>query len=465
VLRSLGRLAEAERAFRDAIALEPDFVEAIYNLGGTLQALGRSAEAQPLLRRVLELLSTTGLALAKEGNFAEALGCYQRALELAPDDPGLLNQAGVVLDGLGRYAEALPLLRRAQALRPADVDVAFNIAMALLGQGDFPKAIESFEAVLRMAPEHGEAALSKALTRLSMGDFARGWAEYEVRYTGRFAYPRVTKPALDFPMWRGEPLKGKRILLVGEQGFGDQVQFIRYAQVLADMGATVDAAVDVRVHRLLATAPGLRRVLAAIPQDEHGYDYWSLLMSVPLHLGTRLETIPGRVPYVRAPEEETRKWAARLAGLPRDRPKVGLVWTGRDRKINRTMAFEALAPLAQIDGLSFIGMQFGEQPPAGNFPHLQLGPEIGDFADQAALLANLDLLVTVDTAVGHVAGALGLEHWVMLPFHPDWRWIRGLDHSPWYPRAKIYRQPAFGDWASVVAQVAQGLRSFRAARA
>ena len=461
VLQAQGRLAEAENFYRDALALEPEFLEALYNLGGTLQALGREEEARECLERVLALLLAEGSAAAQEGHYAEAAGCYERALTLKPDDPGLLDRLGVVCDAAGRHAEALAALRRSLELRPGDAGTLFNLGMALQGEGAHAQAIEAFDQVLRVQPDNGEAALAKAISRLSSGDFAAGWREYEVRYQGRFEYPRVSAPDLAFPMWRGEPLAGKRLLLVGEQGFGDQMQFIRFAKVLADMGATVDAAVDARLQRLVASVPGVRRLVPGVPRDSRDYDYWTLLLSVPLHLGTRLETIPAPASYASPPAGDVAKWASRLATLPPGRPRVGLVWTGRDRKINRTMPFEALAPLAAIDDIDFIGMQFGEPAAGSGFPRLQLGPEIGDFADQAALVANLDLLVTVDTAIAHVAGALGHPVWVMLPFNPDWRWMRGRDDTPWYPRTRLYRQTSFGDWAGVVARVAADLGAWK----
>ena len=444
--------------------MEPNFVEALYSLGGTLEALGREEEAAECLARVFAMVTAEGAALAQEGQFAEAAQYYGRALQLRPDDPALHNRMGVLLDAIGLHEEGMTHLRRALEIDPGDVDARFNVAMALQGQGRDAEAIAAFDEVLRARPDDGEAALAKAISRLSMGDFANGWREYEVRYEGKFAYPRVTRPDLAFPMWRGEPLAGKRLLVVGEQGFGDQTQFIRFAQVLAERGATVDAAVDRRLQRLLATAPGLRALVPGVARDSRDYDYWTFLLSVPLHLGTRLETIPARVPYLRPPADDVAKWSARLAGLPAGRPKVGLVWTGRDRKINRTMPFEALAPLAALAGISFVGMQFGEDAPPGEFPHLQLGPEIGDFADQAALAANLDLLVTVDTAVAHVAGAIGAPLWVLLPFNSDWRWMRGREDTPWYPQARLYRQAAFGDWAGVVERVARDLAAWAAGR-
>lgn len=466
VLRSAGRLAEAEACFREALALDPEFVEALFNLGATLQSLGRQQEASACFEQVLKLLLSTAYALSQERRFAEAADCYARALELQPDNAAVLVQAGAVLDALHRQDEALQHLRKAVALQPEDADAWFNLGIVLQGRNEFAAAIEAYDTALRITPENGEAALARALSRLSAGDYARGWPEYEVRHTGRFEYPRVVRPDLAMPMWRGEPLQGKRILLVGEQGFGDQIQFVRYAAVLAARGAVVDVAVDQRLLRLLQSAPGVRSALVAIQRDAFEYDYWSLLMSVPLHVGTRVENVPAPIPYLKAPAAETDKWRERLRALPAGSLKVGLIWAGRDRRNVRTMQFSDLLPLAQVRGVGFVGMQFGEtaaEPgaPAG-FPRLQLGPEIGDFADHAALLANLDLLVSADTAAVHVAAALGKPVWVLSPSNADWRWMAEREDSPWYPTVKLYRQRQRGDWAPVVARVARDLQALAA---
>ncbi len=463
VLQSLGRHAEAETCFRDGLALAPDFAEGLYNLGNTLRSLGRQDEARACWQQLLGVLVAAGDAAAREERYAEAADQYQHALELQPDNAALLNQAGMVLEKLGRSDEALRHLRRALALLPGDPEVTFNVGMVLEGQSDYAAAIEAYSAVLRAAPAHGEAALSRALSLLASGDFARGWRENEARYTAKLAYPRVTPPELPFPMWRGEPLQGRRVLLVGEQGYGDQIQFIRFAASLAARGAVVDAAVDPRLLRLCEGASGVRRVLVGVDRGAAEYDYWTLMLSVPLHLGTTLASVPASVPYLRRPPAaDIDKWAARLAPVAGGRLKVGLVWAGRDRKLSKTMAFETLSPLARVRGACFVGMQFGEAPVVAGFPDLQLGAEIGDFADQAALLVNLDLLITIDTAASHLAGALGLPVWVMLPANADWRWMKDRADSPWYPTLRLYRQPVRNDWTPVLDRIARDLEALAA---
>jgi Tfp pilus assembly protein PilF/ADP-heptose:LPS heptosyltransferase len=474
VLQSAGRLAEAESCYREALALEPDFAESLFNLGATLLALGREDEAQVCYERGFALSLAVGDERLRDGKPAEAVEFYLRALSLRPDDADLLNRVGVLLDGQGRHEEAVKHLRHALEVRPDDADAAYNLGIVLHGMGDDAGAIEAYDRALRAAPALGEAALGKALSLLTMGDYARGWREYECRYAATFDRPRLARPQFAFPMWRGEPLAGKRLLLVGEQGYGDQIQFIRFAAVLAAQGAVVDVAVDARLRRLFAAAPGVRQVIAGEVPAAGEYEYWSLLLSVPLHLATTVDTVPAPIPYLRAPPEDAEKWAKRLRALPQDRLKIGLVWTAgntaRESKHGRTMPFEALAPLAQLTragGVNFIGLQYGERAPAGGpagFPALELGAEVGDFADNAALLANLDLLVTVDTAVGHLGGALGMPVWTLLPATPDWRWMRKRADSPWYPTAKLLRQDTRGDWAPVVERVARGLEALLAER-
>ena len=403
----------------------------MFNLGVTLHSLGRGEEATACHARLHALLVSWGDGLMRESRESEAIDCYRRAL----------------------------------VLKPGDADAAYNLGLALHAVGDYAAAIEGYDAALRAAPALGEAALGRALSLLAMGDYARGWEAYECRYTARFERPRAARPDYAFPMWQGEPIAGKRVLLVGEQGYGDQIQFIRYASLLAGQGAAVDVLADAPLERLFAAVPGVRRVRKAVERGAADYDFWSLLLSLPLRLGTRLDSIPAGVPYVRPHPEDVRKWAERLRALPADQPKVGLVWTAgntsRENLLGRSMPLASLRPLAELSGISFVGLQFGEGGDAG-FPMLQLGSEIGDFADQAALLANLDLLVTVDTAAGHLAGALGLPAWILLPATPDWRWLRGRPDSPWYPSVKLLRQAKLGDWAPVVEQVAQDLRTLAA---
>jgi len=446
--------------------MEPDFAEALFNLGATLNSLGRRDEARACYEQVLVLLIGMGDALAREGKEAEAIEFYQRALDMRPDHVEVLVQAGVLLDSQGRHEEAVQYLRRALKARPGDADAAYNLGIVLHGLGEYAAAVDSYDTARRAAPERGDAALGRALSLLTMGDYVRGFQAYEARHKGGFEKTAMTAPDFAFPMWRGEPLAGKRILLVGEQGFGDQIQFIRYASVLARQGAAVDVAADARLHRLFANAAGVRKVQTAVARRSADYDFWSLLLSLPLHLGTTADTVPAEVPYLRPPEEDVKKWAARLRGLPPERRRVGLVWIaasnpGLERKHGRSMPFEALAPLARVANASFIGLQFGapagEGAAAAGFPALNLGAEIGDFADNAALLANLDLLVTVDTAAGHLAGALGIPAWIMLPATPDWRWMRGRADSPWYPTVKLLRQEKRGEWAPVIERVARDL--------
>ncbi len=470
VLQSLGRHAEAESCYREALGLEPELAEALYNLGVTLHALGRPDEARACHEKLLGILLAAGNGLAAEGRQAEAIDCYQCALSLRPDDADTLNQLGVLLDAQGRRGEALKELRRARELAPRDPDIAYHLGLVLHSTGDYAAAIDCYDRSLELAPERGETSLARALSLLAMGDYARGFRAYECRYTARFERPRVAKPDFAFPMWRGEALAGKRILLATEQGYGDQIQFLRFAAVLDRQGATVDVIADARMQRLAAGVPGVRAVLPGLAPGAGGYDYWSLLLSVPLWLGTKLDSVPAEIPYLRPPAEEVKKWADRLRALPQGRLKVGLVWTAgntsRENLHGRSMGFDALQPLARLAGISFVGLQFGERaqehPVAAGFPALQLGAEVGDFADNAALIANLDLLVTVDTAAGHLAGALGIPAWILLPASPDWRWGWGRSDSPWYPSLKLLRQAQLGDWTPLVERLAQDLQRLAA---
>jgi hypothetical protein len=336
-------------------------------------------------------------------------------------------------------------------------DEAYNAGYALQAAGHYGDALRCYDDVLRAYPEHAQSAWGRAICLLAIGDFARGWPAYEVRYDPRLPNAVAHKPEVGIPMWQGEPLAGKRILLIGEQGAGDQIQFIRYASLLARDGAQVEFLTDARLQRLMEGVDGLAAVHASIALDSARFDYWSFLLSLPLRLGTTAEhLVPEQVPYLWATAEDIDRWERKLSVLPRGLPKVGLVWTSGAHVLmpHRNIALDTLRRLARVKGVSFVGLQFGENGSSGGFPSLQLGSELGDFADNAAAFALLDGLVTVDTAAAHLAGAMGIRSWILLSAVSDWRWMLARDDSPWYPSSKLVRQSTLGDWRPVVDQVA-----------
>ena len=469
-----GDLDEALASFGGVLELRPDDPDVLLNLGRVHQDGGRLEEAREFYERALEVQPEHPNALAGLGKVHEALGrreqaadCYQRLLSQRPDDPFVLNSLGVTLEALGQYDEALVHQRRAVALRPDYADAVYNLGYSLQGQGALEEALTCYQRTLGLAPDHAEALWGRALARLASGDFAGGWPDYEIRSSIRLVRPAAVQPDLKFPMWRGESLAGMRLLVLAEQGYGDQIQFARYLAMLARQEAAVDVLADEPMHRLLRSIDGVHRVVTGVARDSSDYDFWTLLLSLPLRFGTRVETIPRDVPYFKPAADDLAKWSARLRELPRGHLKVGLVWAGsRGYGLDRfrSMALETLAPLGRVAGVSWVSLQTGA-PVADiggelqRLPLLDLGGEMGDFADTAALLANLDLMIAVDTAFAHLAGALARPVWLLQSARPDWRWIRGREDSPWYPTMRLMRQATLGDWTPVVARATRELAS------
>ena len=512
VLHALGRLHEAVVPYEKALACNPDYAEAHNNLGAVLQALERSPEAVPHYERAIALKpdyaaahNNLGSALQSLERHAEALACHEKALTLNPDYPDAHNDIANALGMLGRYEEAVPHYERALKLRPNYAEAYNNLGNALQSLGAAEQAIACYrealalrpdywgvysnlgnvfvsmnrhaEAIrfytkaLAIKPDYAQAQFNEGLARLVLGDFAEGWSKYEWRWLHRESGLR--KPLLRQPMWVGDQdLTGKTILLYAEQGLGDTLQFVRYAPLVAQRGGRVVLHVQKPLAPLLAAMPGVDAVCVQgdklPPVDCH-----CPLMSLPLMLGTRLETIPAEVPYLAAPEAALARWRKRLRGG--SGLQVGLVWAGstthrNDR--NRSLPLEMLRPLLDTPDVRFIALQ--KEFRAGDAEFLRafrtmklIGDQLADFADTAAAVTMLDLVITADTAVAHLAGALGKTVWILVPFSPDWRWLNGRSDSPWYPSARLFRQKAPGDWESVVAELHKAFKQHlrRSARA
>jgi Tfp pilus assembly protein PilF len=432
-LYTMRRFEEALAAYEDGLRLAPDDAELHNGRGVALLELRRPAEARHEFIHALaadpdclDALGNLGNALFKLNRPKEALAAYDRALKIVPDNVQLLTNRAIALRRLERPEEARMSAARAIAARP-----------------DF-------------AP----ARFLEASVRLYLGDFASGWRGYEWRRGGAFT-PQRRKLAA--PLWLGEQsLAGKTILLHAEQGFGDTIQFVRYAPLLAARGAHVVVEVQPALVRLVAAMPGIATVLgrgAQLPP----FDFHCPLPSLPLACGTALETIPASLPYLAPPQDRVGYWRARL---PRCRPLIGLVWAGErahDNDINRSMRLEALAPLLDLVDVQFVSLQHDVRETdapllAQRTDIVAIGRQFTDFADTAAAIAALDLVIAVDTAVAHLTGALGKPLFLLLPFAADFRWLRQLSDSPWYPTARLFRQPRFGDWASVVEMVPEEVK-------
>lgn len=495
-LVDLNRVSEALAAFNEAIAIEPGQIDAIYNSAAALERLGRAEEAIARCERVLALAPGHVAALACRGNawlqlgrYEAALSSYESALAVAPDTVEFLcnkgtalrfltrdeqalqaydaalarndqfaeawtNRSGVLGD-LHRYQEAMTSLGRALALRPDHATNWLNRGNLYYALGRDAEALESYERAIELDGEHVDAHIARASLWLAQGDFARGWPAYEWRLRD----PAVIRHARNFaqPMWHGaESLDGKTILIHAEQGFGDTVQFCRYASVLAVQGARVVLEVQPALRTLMASLGGPVQVLTR-GEPLPVFDYQCPLASLPLALGTDLTRVPGSAPYLHADPQHVRHWTQVLG--QRRRLRVGLAWAGNPRHRNdrhRSIDLARLAPLFELD-IEWISLQKaipeGDEALLSRVRIHRFDEELGDFADTAALMQSLDLVISVDTAVAHLAGALGRPVWVLLTNPSEWRWMRDRKDSPWYPSARLFRQPAPGDWASVVEAV------------
>jgi tetratricopeptide (TPR) repeat protein len=491
-----GDLEKTERLCAGILEYRPEDFDALHLLGMLNFQRHRMAEALHFLSAALKSNSTSsdamsnlGLALQATGRHDEAILSYRNALRLAPDHPEIFYNLGNACLAIGRIADALAsydgvlandpghvgaLVNRGNTLlrsnQPVEAIASYDVALAamsghpqiLTNRGhalrrlDRPvEALANFKAALAAAPEFPEAHFEAAMTHLTLGDFDAGWKAYEWRWkTGAFA---GHQRQFQTPSWLGEgSISGKTILLHAEQGFGDTIQFIRYAPLLVGRGAKVICEVQPELQPLLSQLEGVTVIASGAPLP--AFDLHCPLLSLPFAFKTQPETIPAAIPYLAAPVERVAYWRDRL---PPGRPRAGFVWSGSSahkNDSNRSIALARLAALFENPQLRCFSLQ-GELRVAdgevlASLPHLvQLGCDLRDFADTAAIISLLDVVISVDTAVAHLAGALGKPVVILLPYAADFRWMRNRDDTPWYPTAKLLRQPAFGDWDSVIVRL------------
>jgi tetratricopeptide (TPR) repeat protein len=465
-LQAMERFDDALESYERAIAVRPDYAEALCNRAATLQALERFDEALTSCDRALaaqphygEALSNRGAILNALKRFDEALASCDQALAICPDHAEAHRNRGNALYGLNRLDEALASCDQALALRPDYAEAHHNRSVTLYGLKRFDEALASCARAIAIRPDYAEAHFSEACCRLAAGDFVRGWEKYEWRWATRER--KSSRRNFGQPLWLGsDDLAGKTILLHAEQGLGDTIQFCRYASRVAERGARVILQVQEPLRALMNTLPGVAQILSmddALPD----FDVHCPLLSLPLALGTKPESIPARTPYLQASPDSVTNWSARLGA--KDRPRVGLVWSGSSADHNRSIGLHALSPLLALD-LSYVSLQrdFREADAAVVQRHRNLvhcGEELKNFSDTAALMSNLDLIISVDTGAAHLAGALAKPVWILLPFVADWRWLADRDDTPWYPTARLFRQDGTQNWENVLARVVAALRT------
>lgn len=500
LLRQRQNLEQAIANYRRCITLAPDFWDAHYNLGNALREIGQYDEAiacyQTLLGHTIQdadVYNSLGNALQGKGQFSEAIAAYQTARRLQPNNPTIDNNLGAALDALGDWESAVATYRRALSQRPAYAEAYYNLGntlrslerldeavvcyqkalalnphqvlscnnlgLALHSLGRLDDAMDAFQWAIAQTPDYADAHLNLGLSLLMAGDLRTGFEEYEWRW--RVQGPGFKPPrSFSQPHWDGSTLTGQTILLYAEQGFGDTIQFIRYAPMVAQQGGRVVVECPPTLMRLLQTCTGIDQLIPT-GADLPDFQVHAPLMSLPQIFGTTLARVPATVPYLTPLAQP----------LPLKNPqrlpcKVGLVWAGSPTHGNdrhRSCPFEHIQTLCTVDGIQFYSLQVGDRAAdlalLGDrpVPVIDLSSDLTDFADTAAVIAQLDLVITVDTAVAHLAGALGRPTWIMLAFDPDWRWMLHRDDSPWYPTMRLFRQSTLGDWGTVTATVKAAL--------
>ena len=466
VLRALKRDADALANFDKALALDPRHVDALGSRGDVLLSLRRPAEALQCFDAILaaaprhpEARANRGVALAALGRHDEALADFDAALAAAAH-PIVSYNRGNTLAALGRHADAVAAYDRTLAMIPGHIAAWSSRGVSLQALNRHADAIASFDRALALAPDYADAHFNKSLALLATGDYRGGQAEYEWRW--KRSGTEGLKHNFGKPRWLGEtPLKGKTILLHAEQGLGDTIQFARYVPQLARDGAKVVLEVHPELKPLLSRLDGCAAVIGR-GEARPAFDLHCPLGSLPFACKTELSSVPADIPYVVADEARVARWRPRLEAF--GGPRVAVVWAGNaahanDR--NRSLPLDKLRPFWSRDGIRFVSLQrdlrAGDAEALAGAPLLHLGNELADFDDTAAVLAACDLVITVDTSVAHLAGALGRPMWLLLPFAADWRWTADRDRSSWYPSARLYRQPQLGDWDSVVTRVAGDL--------
>ena len=484
---------EASKHLKTALRISPDYVEASYNLGRLLFQQKRFDEAleqlqktreikpdfypvYPLLGQIchtlgehrdalnyfneaiahnpddMALVNNKGLALIELGELDEAISLFKELLKRYPDVAEAHCNLGVALSQLDHLNEAMECFIEAVSLNPEYLEAQRNIASTLRDMGHVDKSIEAFQKIIQQHPDLANAHFGLAFSLLLKGDYENGWREYEWRWSSSNSPQQ--KPKLKGKEWHGESLSNTTILIYCEQGAGDAIQFIRFIPMLAVQGATVILQCQAALLSLFEQAEGVDQIITFETKPKH-YDFHCPILSLPLHLDISLENLPSTVPYLFPTVSD-------LDNIELDKSKlhVGVVWAGSQLHINdrkRSCSVELFAPLAEIEKIELHSLQkhsTDETVPAFLIDH---NDQLQDYNDTAALIKKLDLVISVDTSVAHLAGALGKPVWILLPHAPDWRWLREGEDSPWYSTATLFRQATAGDWAGVIAKVEQHL--------
>ncbi len=462
-----GNLQEAELGCRQVLSVDPDNPDAIHFLGVIAYKVGRLDIAKEYINRAIKLAPENAACYNNMGNvsqsekdFEGAVHWYTQTIQRDPGNQKAYNNLGVALTRLGRLEESALNFKTALKIDPNYVDAHNNLGETWRYLGEYDKALESTNKALSLSREYPMARWNRSFLYLLTGDFKKGWPEYEWRWRK----PNV--PVRKFETgsaWDGSALNGKTVFVYEEQGMGDTLQFIRYLPLIKEAGGKVILEVLPPLLRLVLSFEGFDRLWAGIrnvdtrPTDR--FDYHVPIMSLPGIFNTDIHSVPASVPYLHADPQLARVWARRMEDQGGFR--IGIVWAGHpdhNNDYNRSVHLSRFAPLKKIEGISLYSLQkdkydrWTDMDPSDLFKK-DLGDDIIDFADTAAIMENLDLVISVDTSVVHLAGAMGKPIWTLLPFSPDWRWMLDRDDTPWYPTMKLFRQPGQGEWEPVFNRV------------
>lgn len=394
--------------------------------------------------RIAAAWGNMGVALRQKGKTDAALACQLRAIALTPDETGTLSNLGNALRDCGRHAEAESALKKAVGLKPQSPEYWNNLGLVWRDANRPQDCLQALDKALTLRPDYPEAKWDRALTLMMMNDYVQGFPAYEARWGLEKSPPRQ----FPMPRWEGQALSGKTIFLHDEQGFGDALQFARFVRNVADQGATVILECQPKLARLFAALPGVARVVPRGGSFD-GADYWAPLLSVPGLLRLGVDDLAPGTPYLKPVSDPK----ARL--VQDKRMKVGLVWSGKMTPRDRSIPLQKLLPLASDPRVLLVGLQVDEKRNDIRNLHVSpligdLSPAIDDFADTAALLSQLDLLVSIDTSIVHLAGAMGVPVFLLLLYYSDWRWGVSGESTPWYSTLRLFRQTRYGDWQAAL---------------
>jgi tetratricopeptide (TPR) repeat protein len=472
-LQQIGRYEEALASFARALVLRPNYIEVRNNRGVTLLKMKRYQEALDTFEALSTtdrygsalILSNRAAALLGLKRYREALACSEDSLARMPEQPDSLSTYDAILMALGRHEEALAAYDRALALNPRFAEALSSRGSALRELARLEEALASYDRAVQLKPGYAEALNNRGMLRLLLGRFRDGWADHEWRWEAESSIGR--RPTINARLWQGEDLMDRRIAVYSEQGLGDIIQFARYLPLLVRRGAKVTFSTPEYLARLLRPLTSGIEVVGSIG-GQAPFDFQSALMSLPLGFGTELSSIPGEVPYLSAETELVSRWKKEIGGHGF---KIGIAWHGSPGGAidqGRSIPLAEFVPLSRLPGVRLISLQkthgldqLADLPADVHVETLGDDFDAGTdaFIDTAAIMMNLDVIITSDTSIAHLAGALGWPAWVALKQVPDWRWLLGRDDTPWYPTLRLFRQENAGDWTSVFTRIAQALRS------